>query len=229
MIWIILIVFMVIGWAVSARLKSKFNEYSKIPTASGLSGREIAEKMLLDNNLTDVKVISVQGSLTDHYNPLNKTVNLSPDVYNGKSVAAAAVAAHECGHAIQHANAYSWLELRSTLVPIVSFSGKIINIVFLLGIFGAGLLQMFSFDTVLLIVIAAQTMITAFTLITLPVEYDASERALIWLKSTGTTNIAETDKAEDALTWAARTYLVAALAAITQLAYYIMLFMGRRN
>ncbi len=229
MIWIILITFMIVGWAVSNKLKSKFNEYSKIPTASGLSGKEIAEKMLTDSGIQDVKVISVQGSLTDHYNPKNKTINLSSDVYNGRSVAAAAVAAHECGHAIQHANAYSWLELRSALVPIVSFSGRIINIVFLLGIFGAGLLQMFSFDTVLLVVIVSQAMITAFTLVTLPVEYDASERALIWLKSTGATNITETDKAEDALTWAARTYLVAALAAITQLAYYIMLFMGRRN
>lgn len=226
---IILLVFMGIGFFVQMRLKSKFKKYSKIPTASGLSGKEIAEKMLADNGITSVVVQSVPGKLTDHYNPTDKTVNLSPDVYNGRSVSAAAVAAHECGHAVQHATAYKWLGLRSQMVPIVNVSGKIINFIFLAMIFGAFILKAFPLDLVFITLIIAQAAITAFTLVTLPVEYDASNRALGWLRVAGVTGPEEHAQAEDALKWAARTYLVAALAAITSLAYYIMMFMGSRD
>lgn len=226
---LILVVFMIIGFVVQSRLKSKFEAYSKIPIPAGLTGRDVAEKMLHDNGIYDVQIMSVPGKLTDHYNPADKTVNLSPDVYNGRSVSAAAVAAHEVGHAIQHATAYKWLEFRSAMVPLVSYSTKAINIIFLLMIFGAAILQMFTFTTVLLVVIIAQAAITAFTLVTLPVEYDASDRALVWLEGAGITTPYEHDKAKDALKWAANTYLVAALAAITQLAYYIMMYMSSRD
>ena len=172
---------------------------------------------------------SVPGKLTDHYNPADKTVNLSPEVYNGRSVSAAAVAAHECGHAVQHATAYKWLGLRSQMVPIVNVSGKIINFIFLAMLFGAFLLKAFPLDVVFITLIVAQAAITAFTLVTLPVEYDASNRALAWLRTAGITGREEHAQAEDALKWAARTYLVAALAAITSLAYYIMMFMGSRD
>lgn len=227
MYFIILGAFMIIGFAVQARLKGKFKKYSQIPLSAGLSGREVAEKMLNDNGIYDVKVISTPGRLTDHYNPRDKTVNLSEGVYNSNSVAAAAVAAHECGHAVQHAQAYKWLELRSALVPAVSFSSKAINIIFLMMIFGTFILKMFPFTTVLLVMIVLQAAITLFTLVTLPVEYDASNRALVWLRSSGLAGASEQEKAKDALNAAANTYLVAALAALTQLAYYIMLFMGR--
>ena len=228
-LWVILIVFMLIGFAVSARLKSKFKKYSQVPLSTGMSGKEIAEKMLEDHGIYDVSIESVAGKLTDHYNPANKTINLSPDVYSGRNVAAAAVAAHECGHAVQHATAYSWLQLRSQLVPIVSFSSKAMNIVFILMFIGAGIVHLFSFDTVLLAMIAFQGAITLFTLVTLPVEYDASNRALVWLGSADITTAQENGQAKDALKWAANTYLVAALAAITQLAYYVMLFLGSRD
>ena len=226
---IILIVFMLIGFYVQWRLKSKFKEYSKVPIASGMSGAEVAQQMLNDFGISSVSIQSVPGKLTDHYNPADKTVNLSPEVYNGRSVSAAAVAAHECGHAVQHATGYKWLQMRSQLVPIVSISGKVINFIFLAMIFGMFLFNLFTFDFVLITLIVAQGAITAFTLVTLPVEYDASNRALAWLKTTGVTGPAEQEKAEDALKWAARTYLVAALAAVTQLLYYIMLFMGSRD
>ena len=226
---VILIVFMLIGFYVQWRLKSKFKAYGKVPIASGMSGAEVAQQMLNDFGISSVAVQSVPGKLTDHYNPADKTVNLSPEVYNGRSVAAAAVAAHECGHAVQHATGYKWLQMRSQMVPIVSISGKVINFVFLAMIFGMFVFNLFTFDFVLITLIIAQGAITAFTLVTLPVEYDASNRALAWLKTTGVTGPAEQEKAQDALKWAARTYLVAALAAVTQLLYYIMLFTGSRD
>lgn len=226
---IILIAFMVIGFIVQQRLKSKFKKYSEVGLANGMSGREIAEKMLADNNIHDVQVISTPGRLTDHYNPANKTVNLSEGVYEGRSVAAASVAAHECGHAVQHATAYSWLQLRSALVPVVSFSSKAMSVIFLIMIFGFGVANLFPLDTVLLTMIFLQGAVTLFTVITLPVEYDASNRALAWLENTNMTSSGEHKMAKDALNAAANTYLVAALASLTQLAYYILLFMGSRD
>ena len=226
---LILLVFMGIGFFVQMKLKGKFEKYSKVGLANGLSGKEIAEKMLADNGITDVRVISVPGKLTDHYNPLDKTVNLSPDVYSGRSVAAAAVAAHECGHAVQHATAYSWLQFRSAMVPIVSFSSRAMNIIFILLLLGSLVAQMFPLDTVFLLLIFFQAAITLFSVLTLPVEYDASNRALAWLEGTHMTLPQEHDQAADALKWAARTYLVAALASITQLVYYIMMYMGNRD
>jgi len=223
MIWIIVIAFMVIGGIVSGKLKSKFKQYSKISITSGMNGKEIAERMLLDHNISNVKIVSVPGKLTDHYNPLDRTINLSPDVYQGRHVAAAAVAAHECGHAIQHASAYNWLQIRSQMVPIVSLSGKMMNIIFILGIFGASILHIFSFYQLIMAIIFFQAMITAFSLITLPVEFDASRRALIWLRSSGISNEKEILLAKDALKWAASTYVVAAIAAATYLLYYISL------
>ena len=213
--------FMVIGGIVSSKLKSKFKKYSQISTTSGMSGKEIAERMLADNNINDVKVISVLGKLTDHYNPIDKTINLSADVYQGRHVSAAAVAAHECGHAVQHANAYSWLQMRSQMVPIVNYSNKMMSVIFLLGIFGVTFLKIFSFYQLIMLFIILQTIVTTFTLITLPVEFDASKRALIWLKSSNITNDKEITYANDALKWAASTYIVAALAAVTYLLYYI--------
>ena len=211
---------MIIGGIVSSKLKSKFKKYSNISITSGMSGKEIAEKMLADNGINDVKVISVPGKLTDHYNPIDKTVNLSPDVYQGRHVSAAAVAAHECGHAVQHATAYQWLQMRSQMVPIVNISNKMMGTIFLLGIFGGSIIGMNWMVTLKLFIIL-QAVITLFSLITLPVEYDASNRALIWLKSTNITNTEEIKYANDALKWAARTYLVAALAAVTYLLYYL--------
>lgn len=228
MLFIILIGFMIAGFVVQARLKSKFEKYSQVGTSSGLSGREIAEKMLSDNGISDVQVISVEGKLTDHYNPQEKTVNLSPDVYHGRHVAAAAVAAHECGHAVQHATAYSWLQLRSQMVPLVSFSSKALNIIFIMMFIGVAA-QVFQYQTALLLVIVFQGAITLFTVITLPVEYDASNRALAWLNGAKITTTTEHAQAKDALKWAANTYLVAALAALTTLAYYIMMYLGNRD
>ncbi len=220
---------MIVGGIVSSRLKNKFKKYSQVYLANGMTGKEIAEKMLLDHGIRDVKVVSVPGRLTDHYNPSDKTVNLSPDVYSRCSVASAAVAAHECGHAVQHAQAYSWLQLRSALVPAVSFSTKMLNFIFIMMFLGAGVLGWFGIDTALLTVIVFQSAITLFTLVTLPVEFDASNRALIWLKQKNITTQQNHPLAMDALKWAAGTYVVAALASLTQLAYYIMLYMGNRD
>ena len=214
--------FMIVGGIVNSRLKSKFKKYSQIPTLSGMSGKEIAERMLADNHIYDVKVISVPGKLSDHYNPMDKTVNLSPDVYQGKHVSAAAVAAHECGHAVQHATAYQWLEMRSQMVPIVNFSNRMMSTVFIIGLIGGSFIGL-GWQNMLMLFIILQAIVTAFTLITLPVEFDASRRALIWLKSSNITNDEEVLFAEDALKWAASTYLVAALAAVTYLLYYITL------
>ena len=212
---------MVVGGFVSNRLKNKFKKYSKIPTNSGLSGKEIAQKMLDDHQINDVKIISVAGKLTDHYNPQNKTINLSADVYNGRHVSAAAVAAHECGHAVQHAKSYQWLQMRSQMVPAVNFSNKLMSMIMILGLIGAGVLKMFPFTTIILVFVILQAVVTLFTLITLPVEFDASRRALIWLKNSNISTEQEINYSEDALKWAASTYVVAALAAATYLLYYL--------
>lgn len=224
---IISLVFMVLGMVVQFRLKSKFAEYSKVPTSSGMSGKEVAEKMLKDNGIYDVQIISAEGFLSDHYNPLNKTVNLSPDVYNGRTVSAAAVAAHECGHAVQHATAYSMLMLRSRLVPAVQISSTLSQWVIIAGLgfmgFGGGN------PTILLIGIVLFAVTTLFSLITLPVEFDASARALKWLDSAHITKTEEHSKAKDALKWAALTYVVAALASIAMLVQYILIYQSRTN
>ena len=222
---IISVLFMVLGMIVQGRLKSKFKEYSLVPTSSGMSGKDIAEKMLKDNGIYDVQVISVEGQLTDHYNPLNKTVNLSTDVYNGRSVSAAAVSAHECGHAVQHATAYSMLMLRSKLVPAVQISSNLSQWVIIAGLgfmgFGGGS------PTILLVGIILFAVTTFFTVVTLPVEFDASARALTWLETANITTAREKTKAKDALKWAALTYVVAALASIAMLVQYIMIYQGR--
>ena len=225
-IFIVSLVFLGISFLVSAILKSKFTKYSKIPLANGMSGREIAEKMLKENGIYDVKVTSVEGFLSDHYNPANKTVNLSPDVYNGTSVSAAAVAAHECGHAVQHATSYGPLMLRSKLVPAVQMSSMLVNWVLLAGMI---VLATTKNPTVLLIGIIVMSVTVLFTLITLPVEFDASKRALAWLDRTNVTNTEEYPKAKDALKWAATTYVVAALAAVVTLIQYIMIYLGSRD
>ena len=219
------LLFVGISLIVSMILKGKFSKYSKIPLSNGMSGKEIAEKMLRENGIYDVKVTASQGFLTDHYNPLNKTVNLSPEVYQGTSISAAAVAAHECGHAVQHANSYSWLMLRSRLVPAVQVTSNLVNIVLLIGVVMAASGN----TTLLLIGIAMMAVTVLFTLITLPVEFDASKRALAWLETTNVTNNAEYPKAKDALRWAAMTYVVAALAAVVTLVQYIMIFLGSRD
>ncbi|MEO5647670.1 MAG: zinc metallopeptidase [Chitinophagaceae bacterium] len=224
---IISVIFMVIGMIVQYRLKSKFRQYSEVPTSSGMSGEEVAKKMLKDNGIYDVNVTSVEGFLSDHYNPVNKTVNLSPDVFAGRNVSAAAVAAHECGHAVQHATAYSMLTLRSKLVPAVQISSNLSQWVIIAG------LGMFGFGggntTILLIGIILFAITTLFSVITLPVEFDASARALKWLDSANITKSGEHEKAKDALKWAALTYVVAALASIAMLAQYIMLYLGRSD
>ncbi|HEX2847135.1 MAG TPA: zinc metallopeptidase [Chitinophagaceae bacterium] len=224
-ILIVSLIFLGISMLVSMVLKSKFTKYSKVPLSSGLSGREIAEKMLRENGIYDVKVTSVEGFLSDHYNPANKTVNLSPEVYNGTSVAAAAVAAHECGHAVQHATAYQWLNFRSKMVPAVQISSSLVNWVLLIGVIMAASGN----STVLLVGIILMSVTVLFTLITLPVEFDASNRALAWLNHTNVTNNQEYPQAKDALKWAATTYVVAALAAVVTLIQYIMIYMGSRD
>ncbi len=222
-IYIILGVFMLISWLVSMRLKNKFNEYSQIAFRGNLTGAQIAAKMLADNNITDVKIVSVEGSLTDHYNPIEKTVNLSPEVYAGRSVAAAAVAAHECGHAVQHAKAYAWLGMRSKLVPAVSFSSRYMQWILLFGV-----LTLSFFPYLLLAGIVMFALTTLFSFITLPVEFDASKRALVWLENSGVTSSQEHEMAKDALKWAAMTYVVAALGSLATLMYYVLIFLRRR-
>ncbi|HNR18442.1 MAG TPA: zinc metallopeptidase [Bacteroidia bacterium] len=224
MIYIISIAFMLVGWLVSMRLKSKFKQYSMETLGTNMSGAEIADKMLRDNGVNDVKVISVEGQLTDHYNPANKTVNLSHDVYYGRNAAAAAVSAHECGHAVQHARAYSMLTLRSALVPVVSIASTWVPWV-LLG----GVLLINTFPTLLLIGIVLFATTALFSVITLPVEFDASKRALVWLENSRIVNNAEHAKAKDALWWAAMTYVVAALQAVATLMYYVMIYLGGRR
>ena len=222
--WIIFGVFALLSWLISMQLKSKFKQYSQIPVNYGFTGKEVAEKMLADHGIYDVKVQSVDGELTDHYNPLQKTVNLSRSVYSSNSVAAAAVAAHECGHAVQHAQAYAWLTMRSSLVPAVNFASKWVQWVLLAGIV---LLQ--SFPQLLLIGIVLFAMTTLFSFITLPVEINASTRALAWLTNAGITSYSTFPKAKSALKWAAYTYVVAALGSLGALVYYIMIFLGSRD
>jgi len=227
---VIIIVFAIISFAVSRRLKNKFKKYSQEPLRSGMSGSEIAEKMLADYGIYDVQVTSVNGQLSDNYNPANKTVNLSEQVYSGRSIASAAVASHECGHAVQHANAYSMLQLRSALVPLQSISGKVMNILFMMMIFGGSFLySTFPYQGILLIIIAAYAIFTLFAFITLPVEFDASKRALAWIDNNGVVTSQEHEGAKDALKWAAMTYVVAAIASLVTLLYYIMAFLGVRD
>lgn len=217
----------IVSMYVSNKLKSKFKKYSKVHLQNGMSGKEIAEKMLRDNGITDVKVISTPGMLSDHYNPSKKTVNLSEGVYSQRNAAAAAVAAHECGHAVQHAKAYSWLQMRSKLVPVVSVASKlsqwaIFGGLILMTMVGVGVGQ-----TVLLIGIIMYGMGTLFSFITLPVEYDASKRALVWLEAENMLTASEHDAAEDSLKWAARTYVVAAIGSLATLLYFVSIFLGR--
>lgn len=215
---------MLFSWLVSSKLKSKFELYSKLQLRNGMSGAEIAEKMLADNGITDVRVISVPGQLTDHYNPNDKTVNLSEAVYNHRNAAAAAVAAHECGHAVQHSVGYQWLTMRSTLVPIVNVASNYMQWVLL-----AGILMIQVFPSLLLIGIVLFAVTTLFSIVTLPVEYDASNRALAWLENKHMLTQEEQAGAKDALKWAARTYLVAALGSIATLLYYISIYAGSNN
>jgi Zn-dependent membrane protease YugP len=227
---IILGVFMLLSWIVGAQLKSRFRKYSQIPVNYGMTGKDVAEKMLRDNGINDVKVISVQGELTDHYNPTNKTVNLSQAVYSGNSISAAAVAAHECGHAVQHDQAYAPLQFRSALVPIQNISGKVMNVMFIAMAVGAFAFQnLLSINTALIIIIACYGIFTLFALITLPVEINASQRALAWLNNSNVTSGQAHEQAKDALKWAAYTYVVAALSSLAMLLYYLMIFTGRRN
>jgi Zn-dependent membrane protease YugP len=225
--WLLMILIAVVSLIVQWRFKSKFRKYSEMPLLSGMSGQEVAERMLRDNGIYDVQVVSVEGQLTDHYNPETKTVNLSPDVYHSRSVAAAAVAAHECGHAVQHAAGYSWLSLRTTLVPVTNAASTLVQITLFIGVM---LLVFTNNPIVLAIGVAALAVVTAFSFITLPVEFDASNRALAWLNNNYTVmqTREEHDEAKDALWWAAMTYVVAALSALATLLYYASLLARRR-
>jgi len=220
--FLLIIVIGLLGMLVQSRLKNKFKKYSQLHLKNGMSGKEIAEKMLADNQIYDVQVISTPGSLTDHYNPQNKTVNLSEAVYSERNASAAAVAAHECGHAVQHAKSYAWLQLRSRLVPAVGISSKLASFLLIAGIFTV---QAFPQLLLLGIVLFAATVV--FTLVTLPVEYDASNRALAWLEEKNMVTSNEHDAAKDALKWAARTYVVAALSSIATLLYYVNIYNSR--
>lgn len=221
--YLIMGLIMLASWLVGKQLKNKFEKYSKTPLQSNLNGREVAERMLRDHGITDVKVISVAGQLTDHYNPANKTVNLSEPVYHARNAAAAAVAAHEVGHAVQHATAYGWLQMRSKLVPVVSVASQWMQWILL-----AGILMVNTFPQLLLFGIILFAMTTVFSLVTLPVEYDASNRALAWMTQRGVVTRSEHAMSADALKWAARTYVVAALASIGTLLYYVMIYLNRR-
>lgn len=222
--WILFGLVAIVSFIVSQMLKSKFNKYSKIPLDSGMTGRDVAEKMLHDNNIYDVKVISTAGMLTDHYNPANKTVNLSEGVYASNSVAAAAVAAHECGHAVQHAYEYGPLKMRSALVPVVSFSSSIVMWVILAGIFMINV-----FPALIWVGIALFALTTIFSFVTLPVEINASSRALAWLNNAGITSVSNHKMAKDALKWAAYTYVIAAVGSLATLIYYILIALGSRR
>jgi hypothetical protein len=222
--YLIMILIMAASWFVGHQLKSRFAKYSKTPLANGMSGAEIAERMLADHGISDVKVVSAKGQLTDHYDPVKRTVNLSEAVYHQRNAAAAAVAAHECGHAVQHATAYKWLRMRSTLVPAVSIASNLVQWVLL-----AGVLLVNTFPQLLLVGILLFAMTTLFSIVTLPVEYDASDRALAWIKRNGIVTSGEYAMSADALKWAARTYLVAAIGSIGTLIYYLSIFSNRRN
>lgn len=222
--WILIIGIMLVSMLVSNQLRSKLARYGQMALRSGYTGKEVAEKMLRDNAIYDVKVVSVEGRLTDHYNPGTKTVNLSPEIYHGQSIAAAAVAAHECGHAIQHATTYNWLTMRSALVPIVQFGSTIVPWVLI-----AGVIMVETFPVLLLGGIILFAITTVFSFITLPVEFDASKRALAWLEHANVTTADEQPKAKDGLKWAAMTYVVAAISSLATLLYYVSVFMNRRD
>lgn len=224
---VLTIIFGIIGFLVSNRLKSVFEKYSRVPLSAGLTGAQVAQKMLSDNNIYDVTIESTPGKLTDHYNPSNKTVNLSPEVYSGRSISAAAVAAHEVGHAVQHAVEYPWLQMRSQLVPVVNFSSRALSFVYIGMIFLAFSANLW--NQMLLLIIILQSAITLFSVITLPVEIDASNRALAWLNQSGLTHGEEHEGAKTALNWAGRTYIVAALASLATLLYYVMRYAGNRD
>ncbi len=223
-IYVLFIAIALISFLVQNRLQSKFKQYSQVPIPYGLTGRDIAMRMLQENGLTDVKVTQIEGQLTDHYNPSTHTVNLSREVYFGNSVAAAAVAAHECGHAVQHASAYTFLNLRSSLVPFVSFASRWMQWVLL-----AGILTIQTFPQIMLAGIILFGATTLFSFVTLPVEINASRRALAWLDGAGVTSGSTQEQAKDALKWAAYTYVVAALGSLATLVYYVLIFMGRRD
>ncbi len=226
MYWIIFGGIMLVSFIVQWRFKGKFKKYSEMPLSNGMTGRDIAQRMLNDNGIYDVDIISVEGQLTDHYNPANRTVNLSPEVYHGRSVAAAAVASHECGHAVQHAKAYSWLQFRSAMVPAVSVASKLVTWVLLIGV----IMAVSGNIWVLAIGVAALAITTLFSFVTLPVEFDASRRALVWLNTKNITgSTVEHEGAKDALWWAAMTYVVAALSSLVTLLYYASMLMGRRD
>jgi hypothetical protein len=227
---IISIGFVIFSYAIQRRLKSKFKKYSQITLNSRISGKEAAQKMLEDNGIYDVKVISVAGQLTDHYNPANKTVNLSADVFEGRSAAAVAVAAHEVGHAVQHAKSYAFLQLRSALVPIQNVSAKIMNFIFMAMLFGAFFLDsIFSPQISIMVIIVCYSVFTLFAFVTLPVEFDASKRGLAWLTTSGVANSREHAMAEDALKWAAMTYVVTAISSLVTLLYFVFSFLGARD
>ncbi len=226
---IIFIVFAILSFAVNRRLKNKFKKYSQIQLRSNMSGKEVVEQMLHDNGIYDVKVMSVQGQLTDHYNPMNKTVNLSESVYHGRSAASAAVASHECGHAVQHATAYGMLTLRTALVPVQNASGRILNFIMLMSIFGGFFILGTNWQLLLLVVIGCYFVLTLFSFITLPVEFDASKRALAWIEQKGVVSSQEHSMAKDALKWAAMTYVVAALGSLVTLLYFLSIFLGGRD
>ena len=226
---LIVVAFGIMGYVVSSKLKNKFKKYSQTTLKANLSGKEVAELMLADHNISNVTVNCVEGQLSDHYNPLNKTVNLSPDVYYGRNAAATAVASHECGHAVQHATSYAWLSLRSALVPIQNASGKILNIVLIAALFGGIALFGLPYEVVGYIVVGSYSILTLFTLVTLPVEFDASNRALAWVQQRNIVTTSEYGMSKDALKWAAMTYVVAALASMATLAYYAYIFFGNRE
>lgn len=226
--WLLMIVIALLSFIVQWRFKNKFKQYSEMPLLSGLSGKDVAERMLKDNGIYDVQVISVEGQLTDHYNPEDKTVNLSPDVYYSRSVAAAAVAAHECGHALQHAKSYAWLNFRSAMVPVVNVASNLTQWTLMIGI----MLLFFTHNPVILAIgVGALALVTTFSFITLPVEFDASQRALAWLNNNYTIMQTrdEHEQAKDALWWAAMTYVVAALSSLATLVYYASFLLNRRN
>lgn len=218
----VLLLSMFVQW----RFRSKFSKYAEMQLNSGMSGKEVAEKMLYDNGIYDVRIMSTEGQLSDHYNPTDRTVNLSTDVYYGRSVAAAAVASHECGHAVQHAKAYHWLQFRSTMVPVVSISSNLLQWVLIIGVL---LIGFTGNPIVLAIGVGGLALVTLFSIITLPVEFDASHRALLWLKNNQTVmhTAAENTQAKDALWWAAMTYVIAAFGALANLIYYASMLFGR--
>lgn len=219
--------FMLIGWMVSSRLKSKFKQYSQTHLTKDLTGAEIARLMLTDHGISDVKVICVEGQLTDHYNPADKTVNLSQEVYHGRNAAATAVSAHECGHAVQHATAYSMLQFRSAMVPVQNVTASVLNFMTMAMMFGAFLASsILPWKTAILIIIVCYAVFALFALVTLPVEFDASKRALAWVKTRNIVTPSEYDMSQDALKWAAMTYVVAAIGAVTTLVYYVMMYLG---